>query len=93
MEDSIVFYHFNTKDAMDSFSMKGSDIAFCKETRSIRTHDTDYGLFEWDEIPSISGYPVNDGLLTVGDNGYVENNTIVFSDPSISISGSTIIIS
>lgn len=36
---------------MDTTSLKGTDIAFCKETRSIRTHGMDYLSFEWDEIP------------------------------------------
>ena len=36
---------------MDTTSLKDTDIAFCKETRSIRTHGMDYLSFEWDEIP------------------------------------------
>lgn len=51
MDNLISFYHFNTKDAMDTTSLKDTDIAFCKETRSIRTHGMDYLTFEWDEIP------------------------------------------
>lgn len=51
MDNLISFYHFNTKDAMDTTSLKDTDIAFCKETRSIRTHGMDYLSFEWDEIP------------------------------------------
>ena len=54
MEDSIVFYHFNTKDAMDSSHMKESDIAFCKETKTIKTHGVEYCKFEWEEIPNKS---------------------------------------
>lgn len=52
MEDSIVFYHFNTKDAMDKTPIKDSDIAFCKETKTIKTHGVEYCKFDWEEIPT-----------------------------------------
>lgn len=51
MEDAIVFYHFNTKEVMDKTPLKDVDIAFCKETRTIKTHGVEYCKFEWEEIP------------------------------------------
>lgn len=54
MEDAIVFYHFNTKEVMDQTTLKDVDIAFCKETRTIKTHGVEYCKFEWEEIPEAS---------------------------------------
>lgn len=59
MEDTIVFYHFNTKEVMDQTPMKDSDIAFCKETRTIKTHGIEYCKFEWEEIPSVANNTSN----------------------------------
>lgn len=55
MENTVSFYHFNTKEAMDNASLKDTDIAFCKETKTIRTHGTDYGESTcWEQIPEVS---------------------------------------
>lgn len=54
MEDSIVFYHFSTRQAYEDkqSTLKDSDIAFCKETRTIITHGTEYCDFSWNDIPT-----------------------------------------
>lgn len=57
-ETAIRFIHFNAKADMDekiqSNYLKDSDIAFCKETRVIRTHGINFGEFNWSEIPSVT---------------------------------------
>lgn len=53
MDNVVSFYHFNTKAAMDAAQLKDNDIAFCKETKTIRTHGADYGeSTAWEEIPA-----------------------------------------
>lgn len=54
MNEAIVFYHFNTEEDMNKTVLKDTDIAFCKETRVIKTHGVEYGKFEWEEIPSVN---------------------------------------
>lgn len=57
MEDSIVFYHFSTREAYETnaSSLKNSDIVFCKETRTIITHGEEYCDFSWQDIPEVAG--------------------------------------
>ena len=43
MSNSISFYHFDTRDAMDRTPIKDTDIAFCREDGVIKTHGDEYG--------------------------------------------------
>jgi hypothetical protein len=93
-ENYIVFYHFNTKDSMNSSPMKDSDIAFCKETKTVFTNNIEYLSFCWSEIPSFTHPTVSNGRLVMNDrSSLIEGNICVFSDPSYSIDKSTLIIS
>ena len=52
MANKVSFYHFNTEEAMNSATnLKDTDIAFCKETKVIKTHGVEYGrALEWEEL-------------------------------------------
>lgn len=47
----VSFYHFNTEEAMNQANLKDTDIAFCTETKVIKTHGVEYGrALEWNEL-------------------------------------------
>lgn len=93
MENLIVFYHFATKDSLDSSSISKSDIAFCKETKTIFTNEIEYLSFNWSEIPDIDRPIVTNGKLVMNEGAsYIEGDVCVFSDPTYSIDKSTLII-
>lgn len=95
MGNSIVFYHFNTKNAMESTSIKDTDIAFCKETETIRVGNIDYMSFDWSEIPkvSVNEPEISNDKLILPDSVSVEENVCLLNDTEYQVNESTLIIS
>lgn len=53
MANTVNFYHFNTEEAMNQSNLKSTDIAFCAETKVIKTHGVEYGRqLQWAELGS-----------------------------------------
>lgn len=47
------FYHFNTEEAMNNSNLRDTDIAFCTETKVIKTHGVEFGKrLEWESLDS-----------------------------------------